>query len=63
MSKKYLIGSMNRKLKDRRDGKTKKLQGSLDQCTFRTSLSTRYIKLNRNVCISWLAEMKFNLKH
>jgi len=31
---------MKRKLKDRRDEETKKLHGSLDKFTFRTSLST-----------------------
>ena len=41
MSKKILIGSMTRKLKDRQDEETKILPRCLDKFTFRTSLSTR----------------------
>jgi len=40
MSKKYLSGSIKRKLKDKRDQETKKLHGSLDKFTFNTNLST-----------------------
>ena len=59
MSKKYLIGSMKRNYKRINIMKNqKKLQGCLDKFRFKTSLSAH----NRNVCESWLAEIKFDLK-
>jgi len=47
---------MKRKSKDRRDEETKKLYGSLDKFTFRTSLYL--LAHNQNVCGSWLADLK-----